>query len=428
MDINTPDFSFQGHIDPNSVIQAFQRKAQIEQENKLKYQQQNGQAWESIAQGASSAVSSLVQRSKLQQRKDFVNSLASTMATTQGTDATTGQPTSMFDANKAQTLRTAGNLDPEAFAKTAIEYTANPYALAQKQEQFLNTQSNVQTKQRELATSGPYHDSLTAQGRELGIADQEMTGLQNKDLETRINQELRQKQIEAFGTRASVQQAKTAGDVAKQIDPMLAKPSDQIGQEFSRLKGAQRMLTVAGTRGGNLTPQQLSTVGAEVANLAIAGGSNQRMAAEMIDKYIPDTIASGLAAKIQWLKNKPQDARAQEVIRPMLLEGTRIAIESEQNIRNTQLQAIDEAVAAGTISKGQARIFKQRQGIDPDTDEIKRSVIPNFSPKDWYDQLNGLTGQQSTPDILHTNNGSNGIPQIGQMFNGAKVLKVTKVR
>jgi hypothetical protein len=84
----------------------------------------------------------------------------------------------------------------------------------------------------------------------------------------------------------------------------------------------------------------------------------------------------------------------------LIQEGLRIAILSEQNIRNTQKDLLSEASAISDLSPQQYRRAAERLGVNPDTLEVSGSIIPQFNPSEWYEKVKGVAGGGAVPDIL----------------------------
>ncbi len=110
------NFNFQSPVNPAAEAALAQRKAEIEGQQKLESQQNTFKAVQGAVAAASDAVTGMVQRSKANQRKQFIDSLANSLALIEK------------DPNKRDALRTAVQLDPESFTNQMGKTMAGPSA------------------------------------------------------------------------------------------------------------------------------------------------------------------------------------------------------------------------------------------------------------------------------------------------------------
>lgn len=112
----------------DSIVSGLQRKAQIEQAARAEAKQQEQAAWTQVAQQTSIAVSNNIAYTKEKQKRDFIKTLADSMASSQSisnpTTALVGnKPVSVasFDPQKNDMMRAAVELDPGSFTKQYAE-------------------------------------------------------------------------------------------------------------------------------------------------------------------------------------------------------------------------------------------------------------------------------------------------------------------
>lgn len=126
---NQMDYSFKGGVTPDAIIAAYQRKAAMEQEAKVQEEQikaSKQQRWMQIAELAGKTVSGVVEHTKMKQKRDFINTLADSLANQPIPNATTatvmGQqvPTASFDPQASDAMRSAVQLAPEKASELVL--------------------------------------------------------------------------------------------------------------------------------------------------------------------------------------------------------------------------------------------------------------------------------------------------------------------
>lgn len=128
------DYSFKGGLSPDAILAAFQKKAQLEQQQQelaLKQDAQNQSQWLQTAELASQAVSGTIESVKQKQKKDFINTLADSLANqafanptpaivSMGTGEQQTANTAAFDPLASDAMRASVNLAPEKAADAVI--------------------------------------------------------------------------------------------------------------------------------------------------------------------------------------------------------------------------------------------------------------------------------------------------------------------
>ena len=440
------DFSFKSQFPVAQMVQIMQQKAMQQQQMDLAQQQakrdQMNQLLNTLTSSASlarnikgikaDALANQMAQSKMQGTQNLGQLLQNANTPYQGPMMPISQPlgqgmqgpdASMVPQPNPMFSQTPGYQDQlrSALFKASPDIVASQIAKQQfgdpemealkKQGTYyglLNKQLDAQTKQGQLSTSGTAVDLTKAS---IAKAFPEYSGsLDNMTLK-QLEDTARLVSVGDLGSARMIL-AKTAqgkldlsqtGDIQKAFDELVpgrASPTSDVGRNVQRLQGAQRLMAVSGTNQGKLMPQQVVTAASEVANLALAGGQSQRIASELIDKYVPNALSMDIAGKIQYLTANPQDAGVQSLVQNLGQEGLRIAQTAEQDIRSAQKSGLTSLAGYKKIKPEDYNNQIKAMKLDPNTWEPTGSVIENFDPAQWYDTIKNLKPGESFPDIL----------------------------
>lgn len=107
----TPDFSIKTQFPAEQLIAGLQRKAEVENQQKVDHFNQRMNLVKDTVQGAGSVVAGMVEHSKNRQRTQFIQSLADSMSS------------AINDPQKSMAVRSAINLNPNPFISQLAENT-----------------------------------------------------------------------------------------------------------------------------------------------------------------------------------------------------------------------------------------------------------------------------------------------------------------
>lgn len=121
------DFDFKSTISGDNIINAYQRKAEAEQQARMQEEQlklQKTRQWMDVAAMAGDAVSKAIQVTRENQKRSFVNTLADSMALKASLTPNKDGQTASFDPDKQDIVGSAVRINPDPFisqlAKSAI--------------------------------------------------------------------------------------------------------------------------------------------------------------------------------------------------------------------------------------------------------------------------------------------------------------------
>jgi hypothetical protein len=163
----------------------------------------------------------------------------------------------------------------------------------------------------------------------------------------------------------------------------------------------------------NLTPQEWEEAG--IAYTRVLSGN--RPASEQIRAIVPQTLVGNAMKVMQWFSNDPTGTQQQAFAKRML---TAMAREKDVNmgiIKGQQLAASQDVRKTWMRHPVEARQAFEANGLtaqdvaakDP---ELAKAVWGNVLPKP------AAPAPAAPADV----------PQVGQTFNGAKVLRVTRIK
>jgi len=108
------DYSFKPTLSGDSILAAIQRKQQMDQETRAREITQKQAGWQDIAKATSDIVSSTIEGVKNKQKRDFINTLAESLASQAKTP------------EQSNTLRAATNVAPIEAAEFALKQQLTP--------------------------------------------------------------------------------------------------------------------------------------------------------------------------------------------------------------------------------------------------------------------------------------------------------------
>jgi len=305
--MDQPNYDFKPTITGDSILGAFQRKAQIESENRARELAAKQQGWETIAQTATKFTSDMIAGAKAAQKRDMINTLASTLATSSipGT-------TPVYDARKANEVRALGTLDPEALTAQASKnlFQDPNAALVAAQTKAATLQGKLYENDLKKGQLGQVPETVRSMLKTGGIDVPE--GMTMAELKASLPGM-------GAGMRASV-----LGEIAKaRGDQVSASLADKMGTDINPAKwtpgspggvAAQRVLAAKDAKSLFETirsqpdgPTKRQSVEAAIATVkTLMGSGNGQVSEKLINDMIPQSAKGRYATWEEFLTNAPQ--------------------------------------------------------------------------------------------------------------------------
>ena len=143
----TPNFDVKNQFPAGELISGLQRKAEIENQQRIAEYNQKIQMVQTVVDGASKTVSGMVEYSKQRQRRDFINTLADSLSSNLMPNLNPGK-SSLFPGQDLQTasydpsgnagMAAAVQINPEPFIKQMAESQYNTPKTTQLQTKTVN--------------------------------------------------------------------------------------------------------------------------------------------------------------------------------------------------------------------------------------------------------------------------------------------------
>lgn len=354
-----PDLSLKSSLDPNSILAAYQRKYQQQQEmQNAANAQQNQQfnQWQEIAKQTSTAVGQMVEGAKLKQKKDFIRTFADSMANQPSPNANPALvnmggvnqqvPTASYNPTNADATRAAIQLNPEAASADYLKrLSVDPNAaLVSAQTKAATLQGKLLENQLKAGQTGDVPDSVKKMLTTAGI--QVPDGMSKQDLKLALPGM-------SAGLRAGVlgEMARARGDqvtatladkMATDINPSKWTPGSPGGVAAQRVlaaKDAKSLFEQIRTQPDGPVRQQ-AVEGAIATMKTLMGSGNGQVSEKLVNEMIPHTAGGKVADLETFFKNDPTGTAQQKFMDLFEKQVDRVNVVNSQIIDDRVRQAI----------------------------------------------------------------------------------------
>lgn len=318
------NFNYQSPVNPAAEAQLAQRKAEIEQADKARHEQNTLTAAEQGVKAASDVVTGMIENSKARQTRQFVDSLADSLAASSAIKANQS-PTKMgagfastasFDPTQADAMRAAVHLN---HLKAADTYIKANFETPKPTEAPISaaTKNILATAYKKLGQPMPDTTGMTdVQGRQhfmevIKLLDDKNDGFTLGEKQNQLDEKNRQKFNDTTNYEKSARGA--------------------TGQAASALRGVGQLKALFDGYKNDLTPQEWEEASIAWARILSAGGGVTSR--EQVKALLPKTAVGNVKAAMQWYTNNPTGTSQQK-----FAERMRLGMEREETFNSKYLK------------------------------------------------------------------------------------------